>query len=104
SVALSAEANAMMAIVAQRIRDNANCKVAVVGYCSANKSEQQLSWDRVNAIINYLVDKEGISADRFVFKYGQEGGDCNTVDLMDGTDQEGPTTVPAPHPNLRRKG
>jgi len=63
-----------------------------------------LSWDRVNAIINYLVDKEGIGADRFVFKYGQEGGDCNTVDLQDGTGDEGPTTVPAPHPNLRRKG
>ena len=104
SVSLSNDAKALLAGVAQKIRDNADCRVAVVGYCSSSKSEQQLSWDRVNAIINYLVDKEGISADRFVFKYGQEGGDCNTVDLQDGTGDEGPTTVPAPHPNLRRKG
>ena len=104
SVTLSREAKALLANVAQRIRDNAACKVAVVGYCSSSKSEQQLSWDRVNAIINYLVDNEAISSDRFVFKYGQEGGDCNTVDLMDGTDDVGPNSVPAPHPNLRRKG
>lgn len=104
SVTLSNDAKALLASVAQQIKNNADCKVAVVGYCSSSKAEQQLSWDRVNAIINYLVDKEAISSDRFVFKYGQEGGDCNTVDLQDGTGDEGPTTVPAPHPNLRRKG
>jgi len=104
SVTLSNDAKALLASVAQTIKNNPDCKVAVVGYCASSKSEQQLSWDRVNAIINYLVDKEGIGADRFVFKYGQEGGDCNTVDLQDGTGDEGPTTVPAPHPNLRRKG
>lgn len=103
SVSLSNDGKALLASVAQKMRDNAECKVAVVGYCASSKSEQQLSWDRVNAIINYLVDKEGIGADRFIFKYGEAGGDCNTVDLKDGTDEEGPTTVPAPpHPNLRR--
>lgn len=104
SVALSNDAKALLASVAQKMKENSDCKVAVVGYCSSSKTEQQLSWDRVNAIINYLVDKEGISADRFIFKYGEEGGDCNTVDMMDGTNDEGPTTVPAPHPNLRRRG
>jgi len=102
SVSLSNDAKALLASVAQKIRDNSACKIAVVGYCSSSKSEQQLSWDRVNAVINYLVDKEGISADRFIWKYGQEGGDCNTIDLRDGTNEEGPSTVPAPHPNLRR--
>lgn len=104
SVSLSNDARALLASVAQKIRDNAACKIAVVGYCSSSKSEQQLSWDRVNSVINYLIEKEGIGADRFIFKYGQEGGDCNTVDLRDGTSEEGPTTVPAPHPNLRRRG
>ena len=68
-----------------------------------NKSMQQLSWDRVNSIINYLVEKEGISSDRFIFKYGEAGGDVNTVDLRDSQNEEGPNTVPAPHPNLRRR-
>ncbi len=102
SVTLSNDAKALLATAASQIRNNPNCKIAVIGYCSSSKSEQQLSWDRVNAVISYLVDKEGISQDRFIFKYGEPGGDCNTVDLRDGTGDEGPTTVPAPHPNLRR--
>jgi len=102
SITLSNDAKALLASAAQKIKDNPNCKIAVIGYCSSSKSEQQLSWDRVNAVISYLVDKEGINQDRFIFKYGETGGDCNTVDLRDGTGEEGPTTVPAPHPNLRR--
>ena len=103
NVKLSQDAQAVLAGVAAKIRNNPNCKVAVVGYGDANKSAQQLSWDRVNAVINYLVEKEGISNDRFVFKYGEAGGDPNTVDLRDGSNEEGPNNVPAPHPNLRRK-
>jgi outer membrane protein OmpA-like peptidoglycan-associated protein len=104
SVTLNNDAKALLSSVAQKLRDNAECRIAVVGYCSSNKSQQQLSWDRVNAVINHLIEKEGIGSDRFIFKYGQEGGDCNTVDFRDGTQEEGPTTVPAPHPNLRRRG
>jgi len=103
SVTLTNDNKAMLATVAQKMKDNPNCKVAVIGYGESSKAAQQLSWDRVNAIINHLVEKEGISSDRFIFRYGQSGGDENTVDLRDGTGEEGPNTVPAPHPNLRRK-
>jgi outer membrane protein OmpA-like peptidoglycan-associated protein len=103
SVTLDNDAKAVLASVAEKIRNNPNCKIAVIGYGESSKSAQQLSWDRVNAVINYLVEKEGISADRFIFKYGEGGGDMNTVDLRDGTSEEGPNVVPAPHPNLRKK-
>lgn len=103
SVTLSNDAKAVLAGVAEKMRNNANCKVAVIGYGESNKAAQQLSWDRVNAVITYLVEKEGLSQDRFIFRHSQEGGDANTVDLRDGTGEEGPSTVPAPHPNLRRK-
>jgi len=94
---------AALATVASRLRNNPNCKVVVIGYCSSSKKEQQMSWDHVNAVITYMVEKEGISADRFIFNYGQEGGDCNTVDLRPAAEgEEGPNTVPAPHPNLRK--
>jgi len=103
SVSLNNDAKALLASTAEKLRNNPNCKVAVIGYGESSKAAQQLSWDRVNAIINYLVEKEGIGSDRFIFRYGQTGGDENTVDLRDGTNEEGPNTVPAPHPNLRRK-
>ena len=103
SVSLSKENKALLSTTAQKLRDNPNCKIAVIGYGESSKAAQQLSWDRVNAVINYLVEKEGVSSDRFIFRYAQSGGEENTVDLKDGTGEEGPNTVPAPHPNLRRK-
>jgi outer membrane protein OmpA-like peptidoglycan-associated protein len=103
TVTLGKDAQALLASAAEQLRNNPNCKIAVIGYGESSKAAQQLSWDRVNAIINYLVEKEGVSSDRFIFRYGQSGGDENTVDLRDGTGEEGPNTVPAPHPNLRRK-
>ena len=103
SVSLSKDAKAVLATVAQKMKDHPDCRVAVIGYGESSKAAQQLSWDRVNAVINYLVEKEGISADRLIFKYGEGGGDASTVDLKDGTGEEGPNTVPAPHPNLRKK-
>ncbi len=104
TVKISADAGSLLASIASRMRNNPECKVVVVGYCSSNKQEQQLSWDRVNAVINYMVEKEGVSADRFIFQYAQEGGDCNTVDLRSASEGEaGPNVVPAPHPNLRKK-
>jgi outer membrane protein OmpA-like peptidoglycan-associated protein len=103
SVSISNDAKSLLASVAARMRNNPECKVVVVGYCNSTKQEQQLSWDRVNAVINYLVEKEGISADRFIFQYGQDQGACSTVDLRAAAaGEEGPTTVPAPHPNLRK--
>jgi outer membrane protein OmpA-like peptidoglycan-associated protein len=101
---LSDDAKAVLSTVASKLRNTPGCNIVVIGYCSSNKKEQQLSWDHVNAVINYMVDKEGLSADRFIFNYGQEGGDCDTVDLRAAADGEnGPATVEPPHPNLRKK-
>jgi outer membrane protein OmpA-like peptidoglycan-associated protein len=103
SAAVSKDAEAVLATVADRMRNNPTCKVVVTGYGEPSKASQQLSWDRVNAIINHMVDKQGISIDRFVFRFGQAEGDPNTVDLRAAAEgEEGPNAVPAPHPNLRK--
>ena len=99
---LSDDNKAVLATVASRLRNNPECKIVVVGYCSSSKKEQQLSWDHVNKVITHLVEKEGVSADRFIFNYGQEGGDCDTVDLRGANEgEDGPNTVAPPHPPLR---
>jgi outer membrane protein OmpA-like peptidoglycan-associated protein len=104
SNALTDDAKAVLSTVASRLRNYPECKVVVIGYCSSSKKEQQLSWDHVNKVISYLVEQEGLSIDRFIFNYGQEGGDCNTVDLRAASEgEEGPNTVAPPHPNLRKK-
>jgi len=98
---ISSDATNILASAAAQIKATPDCRVRVIGHGASDKRAQQLSWDRVNAVIRYLVEKQGISEDRFIFSYGEEG-DANTVDLI-GTKETGPNTVPAPHPNLKRK-
>jgi len=96
---LTKDAMASLASAAAKINANPSCKVKVMGYGASSKAAQQLSWERVNAVIKYLVEKQGVSESRLLFVYAQDG-DSNTVDLQ-GTLEDGPNTVPAPHPNLR---
>jgi outer membrane protein OmpA-like peptidoglycan-associated protein len=100
---LSSAAQAILASTAERLKMNPSCKLMVIGYADASKSSQQLSWDRVNAVVTYFFEKLGISSDRFIFKYGQIGGDLNTVE-MSGTAElsDLPSMAPAPYPNLRK--
>lgn len=97
----SAAKRALSESIAQKMKDNPDCKVKVVGYSRANsKVEQQLSWDKVNAVIRYLVEQEGIEEKRFIFEYGKDG-DINTVDLY-GTNETGPNYVKPPHVEYRK--
>lgn len=103
---LSQDAMGLLQSAATQIKASPNCRVRVIGHIGTGQSSkraQQLSWDRVNTVIRYLVEKQGISEDRLIFSYQDQGeGDPNTVD-MQGTTETGPNTVPAPHPNLQRK-
>jgi len=101
STKLSKDAQAVLSAAAASLKANPTCNVKVIGYGATSKSAQQQSWERVNAVIKYLVEKQGIAESRLLFVYAQDG-DANTVDLQ-GTTEEGPNTVPAPHPNLKSK-
>lgn len=100
---LSRDNMKLLDAVAEQLRNNGGCKVKVIGHPKASsKSEQQKSYDRVEAIIKYLVEKQGVAESRFIFAYDGGDGDSNTIDLQ-ATTEEGPNTVPAPHPNLKGK-
>lgn len=97
---LTPAAQSILKSVASQIKNNPTCKVKVTGYANMSKRGMQSSWDRVNAVINFLVEKQGISQDRFIFEYGQDGGDVKLVDLA-FSNEDGPEMVPAPHPHLQ---
>jgi len=95
-------AQSMLATLAAQMQSNPTCKVVVTGSGNASKIQQQRSWDRVNAIIEYMSEKHGIDRNRFIFQYGQ-AGDANSVmyrSAMSG--EEGPANQAPPFPNLRR--
>jgi len=81
NAALSADAKAMLATVAAKMKANPTCNISVTGYPEASKASQANCNKRLEAIKNYLVEKEGINADRITTNCEIGGGDKNTVDV-----------------------
>ncbi|HEY6977948.1 MAG TPA: OmpA family protein [Chitinophagaceae bacterium] len=101
SLTLSSTAKAVLDNIAQQMNANPGCNIRVSGYyVASNKRSQQLGWDRVNTVIKYLTEQQGISESRLIWNL-TTGGDPNTVDFM-GTTETGPNTIPAPFPNLQK--
>jgi hypothetical protein len=78
---LSADAKAMLATVAAKLKASPNCNITLTGYPETSKASQANCQKRVEAAKNYLVEKEGISADRITTNCEIGGGDKNTVDI-----------------------
>ncbi len=103
--------------VARKMQDCPDLKVVSDGHTDTRddiKYNEQLSWNRVNLSINYLVQKYGISRDRFIVKYSGERrpltGDESAFEKYqnrrvefrfadDG--EEGESNPPAPHPGIK---
>ncbi|MEQ1799238.1 MAG: hypothetical protein ABL872_14890 [Lacibacter sp.] len=81
STALSAEGKALCGSVASSLRGNPECKMIVCGSAAKSKSGQALGQKRVDAIVKYLVEVQGISADRVVAQYDCHEGDPSVVEL-----------------------
>ena len=79
--ALSNDAKAMCASVAGTLKANPNCSITINGYPETNKASQATCQKRVEAIKKYLVESQGISADRISTNCEVGGGDKNTVDI-----------------------
>ncbi|MDQ6756493.1 MAG: OmpA family protein [Bacteroidota bacterium] len=78
---LSADAKAILATVANKIKANPLCNITVTGYPAASKASQAVCNKRSEAIRMYLMSQEGISADRLNVSCEVGGGDANTIDL-----------------------
>ena len=90
-----------LATLTAQMQANPLCKVVIVGGGNGSKVKEQRSWEHVNAIIEYMGEKNNISRDRFIFKYG-EAGDENIVTYRSANvDEGGDSNVPPPHPNIK---
>ncbi|MEO6135545.1 MAG: DUF6089 family protein [Ginsengibacter sp.] len=78
---LSSDAKAMLATVASKLKNSADCSITLTGYPAASKASQALCNKRSNAVKAYLTETEGISADRIMTSCEVGGGDANVVDI-----------------------
>ena len=81
SSTLSADAKAMLATVAAKLKGNPLCNITITGYPAASKASQAVCNKRAEAVRTYLMGQEGISADRLSVSCEVGGGDANTIDL-----------------------
>jgi outer membrane protein OmpA-like peptidoglycan-associated protein len=78
---LNSDHRAMLASVAATLRNNPNCRLEIIDYCTGSKAKMGTGQRRADAVRNHLVEREGISGDRITILTGQEGGDCGTIDM-----------------------
>lgn len=88
--------------LAAQMSANPTCKVVIIGAGNSSKVQQQRSWDRVNAVIEYMSEKHGIDRNRFIFQYGAPGDENGVMYRSANQGEEGPANVAPPFPNLRR--
>lgn len=79
---INAEMKATLAVVATKLKSNPGCNILIKGYPETSKSSQATCQKRVDAIKNYLIEREGISSDRISTNCEVGGGDKNTVDIQ----------------------
>jgi OmpA-OmpF porin, OOP family len=83
---LSNDNRNMLATVAAKMKANPNCAITINGYPETSKASQANCQKRLETIKIYLIEKEGISADRIntncvLPEGGTPVGDKNSVDI-----------------------
>lgn len=78
---LANDNKALLATVASKLKANPTCMISIFGYPEASKASQANCQKRLEAIKIYLIEKEGISADRITTNCEVGGGDKNTIDV-----------------------
>jgi len=88
--------------LAAQMQANPTCRVVIMGNGAGSKVQQQRSWDRVNAVIEYMSERSGIDRNRFIFQYGGTGDENVVMYRVANSGEEGPSNQAPPFPNLRR--
>jgi OmpA-OmpF porin, OOP family len=81
ATAVANDNKALLATVAAKLKANPTCTISIFGYPEASKASQANCQKRLEAIKIYLIEKEGISADRITTSCEVGGGDKNTIDV-----------------------
>jgi OOP family OmpA-OmpF porin len=102
--------------VAEKLQMCPDVKMVITGVDESKndqKYNEQLAYNRASSVVDYLVEKYGISRDRFIVKYQggkksnanqtpQEKKKSRRVDFnYAGDGEKGESNPPAPHPGLK---
>ena len=80
SFKLSADNKSLLSAIAAKMKAIPNVSISVLAYADTRRNDYIFQY-RVDNIKKYLVEKEGISADRITVNVVVTGGDPNIVDI-----------------------
>ena len=79
---MSNDNRAMLSTVASKMKSNPNCNISITGYPEASKAAQAVCNSRNESIRKYLVESQGITANRISINCEVgDGTNKNTVDI-----------------------
>ncbi len=78
---LSIDTQQLLGNVSGKMKNSPKCSILITGYPAASKSGQYLCNKRVDALKKFLIENQGISADRIRTNCEVGGGDANTIDF-----------------------
>ena len=84
---LSSDNKSMLAAIAEKLKNNPQSKIIVKAYRGQHIALQIFKL-RLNNIKIYLIEKEGISANRILTSCEEQGGDIHTVDILAAEEYE----------------
>jgi len=99
---ISPSMQGQLSTLASQMQANPTCRVVIMGNGAGSKLAQQRSWDRVNSVIEYMSERNGIDRNRFIFQYGGTGDENVVMYRVANQGEEGPSNQAPPFPNLRR--
>jgi outer membrane protein OmpA-like peptidoglycan-associated protein len=78
---ISAENKSLLASVVSKLKANPTCAITLTGYPRADKRNQALAGRKLDMLKAYLIEQQGISADRITTNLIIDGGDEQTIDI-----------------------
>ncbi len=81
STILSADAKAMLAMIAAKMKNSPECSITIISYPAPSKASQSLCNKRMLNIKLYFMENEGIRTDLIQTNAEMGGGDVNTIDI-----------------------
>lgn len=100
---ISPDMQSQLNSLAAQMASSPTCRVVIMGGGAGSKLKEQLSWERVNSVIEYMSEHNNVDRSRFIFQYqGGAGVPDNSVMYRSANPgEEGPANMPPPHPDLR---
>lgn len=98
---LSPAAKEQLNGLATQMKALPNCKVVVQGNGTGTKRNQQLSWARATAIIEYLTDVGNVIHERFIIVTGASGAPEEATFRAARNGEDGPSEIPPPYPQYQ---